>query len=305
MKKIPFILLAFVWTVANGQRPLRSSVPDGYIFVAAHRADWKYAPENSLQALRNAIFFGADIIETDVRQTRDGHFVMMYDATVDRMTNGTGLISEMSLEEIRRLRLKTNWGQSTQMSVATLDEYVEEAKGRVNLYLDKAGIDLPGAEEGATVRSLLQVLRRYDTLQETVFVLDWPYEKARRIFGAALDSVIYCPVIEDRIPNLTLRNTSNACTPLHSSFVCRRSKPRPIACCLVCWSQAVGLSWQPPGRITQQGTTTTYPFFNIRRRGGDGSLSVDLPFLRQIFQRILFNISDQNSDIDTISVQKN
>lgn len=202
MKKIPFILLAFVWTVANGQRPLRSSVPDGYIFVAAHRADWKYAPENSLQALRNAIFFGADIIETDVRQTRDGHFVMMHDATVDRMTNGTGLISEMSLEEIRRLRLKTNWGQSTQMSVATLDEYVEEAKGRVNLYLDKAGIDLPGAEEGATVRSLLQVLRRYDTLQETVFVLDWPYEKARRIFGAALDSVIYCPVIEDRIPNL-------------------------------------------------------------------------------------------------------
>lgn len=202
MKKIPFILLAFVWTVANGQRPLRSSVPDGYIFVAAHRADWKYAPENSLQALRNAIFFGADIIETDVRQTRDSHFVMMHDATVDRMTNGTGLISEMSLEEIRRLRLKTNWGQSTQMSVATLDEYVEEAKGRVNLYLDKAGIDLPGAEEGATVRSLLQVLRRYDTLQETVFVLDWPYEKARRIFGAALDSVIYCPVIEDRIPNL-------------------------------------------------------------------------------------------------------
>ena len=202
MKKIPFILLVFVWTVANGQRPLRSSVPDGYIFVAAHRADWKYAPENSLQALRNAIFFGADIIETDVRQTRDGHFVMMHDATVDRMTNGTGLISEMSLEEIRRLRLKTNWGQSTQMSVATLDEYVEEAKGRVNLYLDKAGIDLPGAEEGATVRSLLQVLRRYDTLQETVFVLDWPYEKARRIFGAALDSVIYCPVIEDRIPNL-------------------------------------------------------------------------------------------------------
>lgn len=202
MKKIPFILLAFVWTVANGQRPLRSSVPDGYIFVAAHRADWKYAPENSLQALRNAIFFGADIIETDVRQTRDGHFVMMHDATVDRMTNGTGLISEMSLEEIRRLRLKTNWGQSTQMSVATLDEYVEEAKGRVNLYLDKAGIDLPGAEEGATVRSLLQVLRRYDTLQETAFVLDWPYEKARRIFGAALDSVIYCPVIEDRIPNL-------------------------------------------------------------------------------------------------------
>ena len=186
----------------RGQGPLRRDVPEGYVFVAAHRADWKYAPENSLQALRNALFFGADIIETDVRRTRDGHFVMMHDATVDRMTNGTGRIADMTLEEVRRLRLRTNWGQSTQMPVATLEEYIEEARGRAHLYLDKAGIDPPGTEEGTTVRALLDVLRRHGVLQETMFVLDWPYEKARRIFGTALDSVIYCPVIEDRIPNL-------------------------------------------------------------------------------------------------------
>ena len=186
----------------KGQGPLRRNVPEGYVFVAAHRADWKYAPENSLQALQNALFFGADIIETDVRQTRDGHFVMMHDATVDRMTNGTGRIADMTLEEVRRLRLRTNWGQSTQMPVATLEEYIEEARGRAHLYLDKAGIDPPGTEEGTTVRALLDVLRRHGVLQETMFVLDWPYEKARRIFGTALDSVIYCPVVEDRIPNL-------------------------------------------------------------------------------------------------------
>lgn len=148
------------------------------------------------------MFFGADIIETDVRQTRDGHFVMMHDATVDRMTNGTGRIADMTLEEVRRLRLRTNWGQSTQMPVATLEEYIEEARGRAHLYLDKAGIDPPGTEEGTTVRALLDVLRRHGVLQETMFVLDWPYEKARRIFGTALDSVIYCPVVEDRIHNL-------------------------------------------------------------------------------------------------------
>lgn len=188
----------------KGQGPLRRDVPEGYVFVAAHRADWKYAPENSLQALQNALFFGADIIETDVRQTRDGHFVMMHDATVDRMTNGTGRIADMTLEEVRRLRLRTNWGQSTQMPVATLEEYIEEARGRAHLYLDKAGIDPPGTEEGTTVRALLDVLRRHGVLQETMFVLDWPYEKARRIFGTALDSVIYCPVVEDRIPNLAI-----------------------------------------------------------------------------------------------------
>ncbi|MBQ7634970.1 MAG: glycerophosphodiester phosphodiesterase family protein [Bacteroidaceae bacterium] len=175
---------------------------DGRVFVAAHRADWKYSPENSLRGLQNAIFFGVDIIETDVRQTADGHFIMMHDATVDRMTNGSGTISEMTLAQIRGLRLKTNWGQSTTMGVPTLEEFIAEARGRACLYLDKAGIDLPGREAGSTVRALLNVLRQHDALQETIFVLDWPYEKARRVFGTALDSVIYCPVIDDRIPAL-------------------------------------------------------------------------------------------------------
>lgn len=204
MKKILSTLLLFhAVLIMCGQCPLWEHKPDGYVFVAAHRADWKYAPENSLQSLKNAIFFGADIIETDVRPTKDGHFIMMHDATVDRMTYGTGRIADMTLAEIKQLRLRTNWGQSTQYPVATLEEYIDEAKGKAVLYLDKAGIDLPETEEGTTVRALLQVLRRHDALQESMFVLDWPYEKARRIFGTALDSVVYCPVIEDKIPNLS------------------------------------------------------------------------------------------------------
>lgn len=182
---------------------LREPQADGHIFVAAHRADWIYAPENSIQGLRNAIFFGADLIEIDVRRTRDGHYIMMHDATVDRTTNGSGTIADMTLDEIRQLRLKTNWGQSTPFTVPTLDDFIIEAKGHAYLYLDKAGIDLPGNSEGTTVRELLDILRRHDALQEAVFVLNWPYEKARRIFGTALDSVVYCPVIEDRIPNLS------------------------------------------------------------------------------------------------------
>lgn len=208
MRKILLAIALLSSALASAQttrsiREIRNIQDDGYIFVAAHRADWKYAPENSLQGLKNAIFFGADLIETDVRQTKDGHFIMMHDATVDRMTNGTGTISEMTLDEIRKLRLRTNWGQSTQHPVATLEEFIAEARGRAYLYLDKAGIDLPGREEGSTVRDLLEVLRKHDALKEAVFVLDWPYEKARRIFGTALDSVVYCPVIEEKIPHLS------------------------------------------------------------------------------------------------------
>lgn len=181
---------------------LRSGAKSNHVFVAAHRGDWKYAPENSLEGLHNALFFGADIIETDVRQTADGHFIVMHDATVDRTTNGSGIISQMTLAEIRNLRLKTNWGQSTQCRVPTLEEYLAVARDKAIVYLDKAGIDLPGTEEGSTVKALLEVLRREGALQQAMFVLDWQYEKARRIFGSALDSVIYCPVVEDKIPDL-------------------------------------------------------------------------------------------------------
>ena len=67
---------------------LRSRTQTNYIWVAAHRGDWKYAPENSLQGLRNALFFGADIIETDVRPTQDGHFIVMHDAMNVRYETG-------------------------------------------------------------------------------------------------------------------------------------------------------------------------------------------------------------------------
>ena len=173
-----------------------------HIFVAAHRADWIYAPENSIKALQNAISFGADIIETDVRMTRDGNIIMMHDATVDRTTTGEGRVADLTLEEIKQLRLRTNWGQSTQLKVPTLEEYILCAKGKAYLYFDKAGIEPDGCEQGTMVRAILQVLRKHNALKDAIFVLNWPYDKARNIFGTALDSVIYCPVIEDKVPHL-------------------------------------------------------------------------------------------------------
>ncbi len=174
-----------------------------YVWVAAHRGDWIYAPENSIPALEHAIFFGADMIETDVRLTKDGKIIMMHDYAVDRTTTGTGTISELTLAEIRKLNLRTGWGGPTDLQVPTLEEYIEVAKDKILLYLDKAGYDLPGNEQGHLVKELLKVLKAHGALEQAVFVLDWPYEKARKIFGDDLEKVIYCPVIEDKIPNLS------------------------------------------------------------------------------------------------------
>lgn len=202
-----FLLLGSIHLSANAQfsnrmNLLRSKEKTDYVWVAAHRADYVFAPENSIPALENAIYFGADMIETDVRLTKDGHIVMMHDYTVDRMTNGTGRVSDLTLAEIKTLQLRNNWGGSTKYQVPTLEEFIQVAKGKVCLYLDKAGYDLPGHEEGHLVKELLKVLRKNNVLEESIFVLDWSYEKAKKIFGSDLEKVIYCPVIDDKIPNL-------------------------------------------------------------------------------------------------------
>lgn len=183
--------------------PLREKTATDYVWVAAHRGDWVYAPENSMPALEHAIQFGANMMETDVRLTKDGKIIMMHDPTVDRTTNGKGKIADMTLEEIKKLRLRNNYGIMTQLKVPTLEEYIHAAKGKILLYLDKASIDWETHPKGYLVKEILKVLKANNALEETVFVLDWPYETAREIFGEDLEKVIYCPVIEEKIPNLS------------------------------------------------------------------------------------------------------
>lgn len=174
-----------------------------YVWVAAHRGDWIYAPENSIPALEHAIFFGADMIETDVRLTKDGKIIMMHDYSVDRTTDGKGTIADLTYEEIQKLHLRNNFGGMTDLKVPTLEEYIQVAKDKILLYLDKAGYDLPGHEQGHLVKELLKILKTHNVLEQSVFVLDWPYSKAKEIFGDDLKKVIYVPVIEDKIPNLS------------------------------------------------------------------------------------------------------
>ncbi|WP_024801320.1 glycerophosphodiester phosphodiesterase [Nocardia sp. BMG51109] len=72
-------------------------------FVVAHRGASGTRPEHTLAAYDLALREGADGVECDVRLTRDGHLVCVHDRTVDRTSSGTGLVSEMSLEELRQL----------------------------------------------------------------------------------------------------------------------------------------------------------------------------------------------------------
>ncbi len=74
-----------------------------YIFSVAHRGASMRAPENTILANTIAGQLGADAVEVDVRATADDVLILMHDSTVDRTTDGTGAVSEMTLAEIRTL----------------------------------------------------------------------------------------------------------------------------------------------------------------------------------------------------------
>lgn len=77
--------------------------PGEAAFIAGHRGGSTTAPENTLPAIRSALLSGFDYVEVDLALTVDGQAVLMHDASVDRTTNGSGRLSELTFDEVRAL----------------------------------------------------------------------------------------------------------------------------------------------------------------------------------------------------------
>ncbi len=95
--------------------------------MIAHRGLSAVAPENSISAFRLATEAGFRYVETDIHRTKDGHWVVMHDPTVDRMTDGTGAIADMTLEQIKELTITRGSGISEYPNekVPTFNEYLK------------------------------------------------------------------------------------------------------------------------------------------------------------------------------------
>lgn len=107
------------------------------IYVAAHRGWSSLYPENTLLAFKKAIAIGVDQIETDVRLTRDGELVCIHDSTVDRTTNGTGKVSDLTLAELKALDAGAWKGESfAGERIPTFIEFMELVSQHPTLTLD-------------------------------------------------------------------------------------------------------------------------------------------------------------------------
>jgi len=81
---------------------------DGVMVIAHQGGEW-LRPSNTLVAFDHAVELDVDVLEMDIHQTQDGVIVLMHDATVDRTTDGSGAIKEMTLAEIRALDAGYYW----------------------------------------------------------------------------------------------------------------------------------------------------------------------------------------------------
>jgi glycerophosphoryl diester phosphodiesterase len=97
--------------------------------VVAHRGTSAEEPENTLRAFESALELGADAVEFDVRMSADGHAVVMHDPAVDRTTDGHGLVRELTLTELKGLRVRSSSGR--QEEIPTLGETLSLLSGRV------------------------------------------------------------------------------------------------------------------------------------------------------------------------------
>jgi len=95
-----------------------------------HRGARAYEPENTLRSFRKAIELGVDAVELDVRRTKDNEIVVIHDTEVDRTTNGKGLVSQLTLSEIKQF--VTEKGER----IPTFEEALDFLDGKVKVIIE-------------------------------------------------------------------------------------------------------------------------------------------------------------------------
>jgi glycerophosphoryl diester phosphodiesterase len=157
------------------------------IQVTAHRGDWRNAPENSLRAFQYAAQMGVEIVELDLKKTKDGVVVIMHDGTIDRTTNGKGKPADYTFDEIRKFGLRNGIGRVTKNQIPTLKEVMLALKGTgVKVNLDKS-YDY--------YHEALAVLKETGTVQQAIFKSEVPYADLKARYPDLIDSIIYMPVV--------------------------------------------------------------------------------------------------------------
>jgi glycerophosphoryl diester phosphodiesterase len=191
MKQLLLSLLLLITIHASGQVSAIISKlenPVGKeVLVAAHRGDWRNAPENSIAAIKYAIAMGVDIVEIDVQKTADGQLILMHDDRIDRTTTGKGFVKDFTLDSLKKLYLRNGCGVPTHHRIPTLEEAMLTAKGKVMINLDKCY---------ANMNDVYAVLEKTGTVQQGLFKGAPAVAKVKADNAAILNKIHYMPIVD-------------------------------------------------------------------------------------------------------------
>ena len=176
--------------------------------IIGHRGGASLAPENTMTCYRKGIEAGADMIEIDIHLSKDGRVVVCHDQTVDRTTNGTGKIRELTLAEIQRLRVVDANGHLTDEHLPTLEEVfalMQDVRSKGNpcellVEIKRTHNIYQGIEEKLLQQIADNQAREWVTVQS---FNDFALEKIHQLdSGIRLEKLIFCklpglPVIID------------------------------------------------------------------------------------------------------------
>ncbi len=150
-------------------------------YVMAHRGNQVKFPENTISAFRQAVDDGADIIETDLHMTSDGHFVCIHDDKVDRTTDGRGLVAEMTLSELRTHNAANLQPDLKPERVPTLEEFANIIPPDVGLALELKSDIFLGADIAARLARQLDHLGVF----KRSIILSFSFERLEAVRAAS------------------------------------------------------------------------------------------------------------------------
>ena len=144
----------------------------------AHRGASSYYPENTLSSFKAGLAMGANGIETDVHQTRDGVLVLFHDDRLDRVTDGCGPLTDYTYEELRRLTVRNaETGRTDQL--LSLEDFLKTF-AQLNLTF---AIEL---KQPFIERKTIDLLNRYSMCEKTILT-SFTFESLARAKAYAPD----------------------------------------------------------------------------------------------------------------------
>ncbi|MDF5690177.1 glycerophosphodiester phosphodiesterase [Aquirufa aurantiipilula] len=175
MKKYHWLLVLSIAIISSCQRSNSPSQIEAWTYksqhqlrISAHRGNSGLAPENTLATFQKTLEMGVDFIEIDVRTSKDNQLVILHDGTLNRTTNGTGPIANLSLSEIKQLKANKGWeAQFPNERIPTLEETLQlvskwnkQKNTKTYIYVDCKQVE---------PQPLVSLMRKYHLDKESVY----------------------------------------------------------------------------------------------------------------------------------------